>query len=344
MDADVVPDVQEEWVMLGKSELLRHIEEFPASLAKADKHGCLPLHALLEMSSAYADDVRMMVEKYPAALQHQNNDGELPLHLACKYQCRSSIISICMELYPEGLTIANEDGSLPLHRLLWNSASIIEDALMMIEKEPRALRHEDRGGRLPIHVECIYRCRSLIITICVELYPESLSKADEDGYLPLHRLCAPNARRLSVDFAMMIIEKYPAALKCQNFYRYTPLHIECNNQCRPAIVKKCIELFPELLDDKTINIIVFRAGVVTSPSFLTLFSIVFTVRPMSLYDSDILISNDIRRKPTFRRRVLSLLPRYVFTPTHEVDYRDLNWQPRVAMIMLLSQMKMVAVS
>jgi hypothetical protein len=36
---------------------------------------------------------------------------------------------------------------------------------------------------------------------------------------------------------------------------------------------------------------------------------------------------------------MNLLPHHVFTPTHEIDYRDLNWQSREAMMMLLSQIK-----
>jgi hypothetical protein len=333
MDADV----PEGWVRLGRLALLRHIEEFPASLAKADKHGCLPLHELLENESSSIDDALLIIEKYPAALQHRNNKGYLPLHVECKHRCRSSIMSICMELYPEGLAIANEDGCLPLHRLLWNPASTIEDALMMIEKEPRALRHEGKEDRLPIHIECIYRRRSLIITKCIELYPEALGKADVQGYLPLHRIVSQRSSTLSVDVILMMIEKYPAALVRQNSYEFTPFHIECMTQCRSAIISKCIELYPQALDDTAITIIIEKTRGIQDYSFTKVFSIIFAIRPMSLYDYDDVTENDIRKNPYHRRRIMHLLPRQVFTPTHDADYRDLNWQPRAAIMILLSQ-------
>jgi hypothetical protein len=60
---------------------------------------------------------------------------------------------------------------------------------------------------------------------------------------------------------------------------------------------------------------------------------------MSLYNYDSQQEADIRADPLYRRRILHLLPRQVFTPTHDADYRDLNRKPRTAMIMFLLQMK-----
>jgi hypothetical protein len=68
-------------------------------------------------------------------------------------------------------------------------------------------------------------------------------------------------------------------------------------------------------------------------------SVIFTARPMSLYDREASLKYDIRDDPHNRRRILNLLPRHVFTPIYDTDYRDLNWKLRAAMLMLLSQMK-----
>jgi hypothetical protein len=46
--------------------------------------------------------------------------------------------------------------------------------------------------------------------------------------------------------------------------------------------------------------------------------IIFTARPMSLYDRNTYMSDDIRHDPYYRRRILdNLLPHHVFTPTYE---------------------------
>jgi hypothetical protein len=60
---------------------------------------------------------------------------------------------------------------------------------------------------------------------------------------------------------------------------------------------------------------------------------------MGLYDHRTFLQFDKRKDPTYRRRILHLLPRHVFTPTHDADSRDLNWKPRSALVMLLTQMK-----
>jgi hypothetical protein len=61
---------------------------------------------------------------------------------------------------------------------------------------------------------------------------------------------------------------------------------------------------------------------------------------MSLYHRyAYLVDDDIRDDPTYRRRILNLLPCDVYSPRHDADYRDLNWRSRSAMMMLLSRMK-----
>jgi hypothetical protein len=101
----------------------------------------------------------MMIEKYPPALEHQRVYSDLPLHVECINQCESAIISKCVERYPGALSIADEDGYLPLHWLLANKSSTVEDALMMIEKYPEALKQRNRYDLITLHVECDYQCR-----------------------------------------------------------------------------------------------------------------------------------------------------------------------------------------
>jgi hypothetical protein len=75
--------------------------------------------------------------------------------------------------------------------------------------------------------------------------------------------------------------------------------------------------------------------------FIVALSIISTAYPMSLYNPNTNIKPDIRYNPYCRRQLLNNLhPRDLFDPTHEACYGDLNWKPRAAMMMLLSQMKM----
>jgi hypothetical protein len=93
-----------------------------------------------------------------------------------KNECRSTIIWQHVEQYPQSLAVGDDYGSLTLHLLLKNRNSTIEDALMMMEKYPKALQHRDGNQDLPLHIECNNRFRSSIISKCIEIYPQSLDK------------------------------------------------------------------------------------------------------------------------------------------------------------------------
>jgi hypothetical protein len=269
--------------------------------------------------------------------ENQVNIEELDFHEECRKLCRSAIISLYVELYPESLSRADDQESLPLHRLLWKEFSSIDDALMMIEKYPVAVRRSDKYECVSLHIECMNQCRSSIVWKCIELYPEALSMADEKGFLPLHMLLWNESS--AIEIALMVIEEYPAALQHQIHFGELPLHLECFCQCRSSIISKCIELYPETLDDQVIKIIIRKVSRANFNRYASVLSIIFTARPMSLYDHDAYVDNDIRDDPHYRRRILNLLPIDVFTSSHDADYRDLNWQPRTTMILLLSQIK-----
>jgi len=130
------------------------------------------------------------------------------LHIECGNSCRSAVIWKYVQKHPEALAQA-DFGYLPLHKLLANRISSTEDALLMMEKYPAALQHQNSHG-VPLHLECKNQCRSAIIRKCIELYPEALAEADKDGYLPLHRLLENEFS--SVEDALLMMEKYPAAL------------------------------------------------------------------------------------------------------------------------------------
>jgi hypothetical protein len=264
--------------------------------------------------------------------------NEETIHEECKRQCRSSILVKCMELYPEALSVADGEEYLPLHRILENRSSTIADALLMIEKYPAAVSHPNCYRDLLLHIECECRCRSSIISKCFELHPESLRQFDKWRDLPLHKLLANELS--SIEDAIMMIEKYPASLNHYNNAYCQPLQIECRYRCRSSIILTAVELCPESLNGLTISYIVEKIYKNKSNfHLLSLLSIVFTASPMSLYHHYAYTTIDVMLGPTYRRRVLNLLSRHVFTSTHESDYRDLNWQPRAAMMTLLSQMK-----
>jgi uncharacterized membrane protein YiaA len=226
------------------SIILACIEQHPESLVKLDERGDLPLHILLNNKSSSIDIALMMIGTYPAALQHRDYIGKLQLHIECEKQCRSSIISQCIELYAESLAIVDGSGYLPLHWLILSKSSSVEDVLMMIEKYPAALQHQCKQGYLPLHMESYAQCRSAIILKCIELFPEGLSVASEETLcLPLHLLLANDLSM--IDDALTMIEKYPAALQHRDKGGDLPLRYECMSQCRPSIIMRCIELYPE---------------------------------------------------------------------------------------------------
>jgi hypothetical protein len=131
-----------------------------------------------------------------------------------------------------------------------------------------------------------------------------------------------------------MIDLYPSPVKHQNSFGDLPTHSECKFQCRPAIIAKLIELYPESCDNAVFEEVIPNVDTYNFHEFSSLLKIMYTFKPMSLYRRlGYVLDIDCRR------RVLHLLPRHAFTPTHDVDYQDLNWQPRAAMMMILSQMK-----
>jgi hypothetical protein len=163
------------------------IELYPESLSKACSLGSRPLHHfLLKFSSQDPVIVHLMIEAYPEAICQPDGLGRLPIHIECEYRCRPDIISKLIELYPESLSKACL-GQLPLHNALSSfldatqSSTIID---LMIETYPKAIRHANGVGRLPIHIECESQCRPHIISRLIELYPESLSLSDNLGHIP----------------------------------------------------------------------------------------------------------------------------------------------------------------
>jgi hypothetical protein len=166
-------------------------------------------------------------------------------------------------------------------------------------------------------------------------------KADHLGYLPLYTLL--ENRSSTIDLALMMIEKYPASLQHRSVGSYLPLYVECFSQCRAFLILTLLEMNPEPLDAKMIDAILNRAHKSDFHRYVPLLSIIFSTHPMKLYDAQSIIrSNDIRLDPYYRRRILKLLPRHINItdlPTHNADFRQLNWKPRAAMMMLLSQIK-----
>jgi hypothetical protein len=322
------------------SVISKCIELYPESISMTNVKGYLPLHLMLWCEFSLADDVLMMIKKYPAALEHRNLEEDTAILIECRFHSRSIVISKCVELYPASLSMTDNWGHLPLHRLLCNEVNklpSIDDALMLINKHRASLEHRNNSGQLPLHMECMCKGRLTILSKCIELYPEALAVTNEKEDLPLH--CLLSNRASSIDAALMVIKKYSAALKHQNRKSQLPLLIECYNQCRPDVMSTCIELYPEALDDSIIQTIIRKVNRGNLHDYLSLLSNIFVARPMSLYHRYASVDNDIRKDLFCRRRILNLLPRNVFTPAHDTDHRDLNWQSRVAMMILLSQMK-----
>jgi hypothetical protein len=138
------------------------------------------------------------------------------------------------------------------------SEEAIEAALTQALRRNRAM-HQQRDlafdtkyvhrsihrSKFDLHEECSIQCRSSVISQYVDRFAQTLEVADEQGNLPLHRLFGKKSS--SVEDALKMIEKYPAGLLHRNDKNHFPLHIECANQCRSAIISKCIELYPHVL-------------------------------------------------------------------------------------------------
>jgi ankyrin repeat protein len=337
--------------------ILKCVELYPESLSKSDRNAFLPLHMLLMNELSSTGDAQAMMEKYPEALQHQNVDGELPLHIECRHRSRWLVILKCVELYPESLAIAEHElGHLPLHCFLWNDRPFVDAAFMMMDKYPAAVQHRSRHGYLPIHIECLKQCRSSIVSKCVELFPVSLAVADRQKCFPLHRLLSNKSS--FIGNALIFINKYPAALKHRLNNGDFPIHIECYNQCRLAVVRKCIHDYPESLElpdgggNTPLNISLNKVLVVSIKSstggsnppdqykVLPVLSFLTNANPSSyaklfldlVADTKNLFSN---RSDLTRRMLQNLMPVEMLSPAICKDHHELNWKPRSSLMLFL---------
>jgi ankyrin repeat protein len=226
------------------SIILQYIDSHPEALLVADRCSHLPFHFYLGNKNSTAELALLMIEKYPAALQQSNDKGELPLHIECSNICRSTIVSTCIEIYPEALAKASNRGDLPLHSILRRKSATVEQALMMLEKYQAAMYHKNKHSYLPLHIECMCQCRSVIIDKCIEVY-EAILTADSVGNLPFHILASNFSS--TVDQIIMVIDNYPAIVQLQVGQGFLPIHLECMRQCRIPIISKLIEVYPESL-------------------------------------------------------------------------------------------------
>jgi hypothetical protein len=202
----------------------------------------------------------------------------------------------------------------------------------------RYYRADMNIDEIDIHEECRYQCRSSIILRYIDQHPESLAKADKNSCLLLHWLLLHETS--SIDLTLTVIEKYPAALKHRFVCGILPIQIEAFHRCRYLIMSKCLELYPESLDEATLRWFMYKVNNSRNfDQFKDVLLLVFAAFPMGLYSRENDMRQDVRDDLNFRRKILNLLPRHVFTPIHDADYRDLNWQPRAATMMLMSQIK-----
>jgi hypothetical protein len=165
----------------------------------------------------------------------------------CKTLSRPSIILQFIERCPKSLSKVDVEGNLPIHVLLKNAKSSVEVAVMMMEKYPAALQHQNSYGHLRLRTECKYQCRSFIISKCIELYhaidvaewqPEQLAVKDNRDDLPLHLLLE---NKTSAVEDAITTENYPDVLSHRNRGGDFPLHLKCKNQCRLSIISISIE-------------------------------------------------------------------------------------------------------
>jgi hypothetical protein len=134
----------------------------------------------------------------------------------------------------------------PLHQCLYESDPE-EKVIECIERYPEALTIPDKEYNLPIHIECLELCRLKVISKCIELRPESSAVENGEQDSVLH-LILENKQQSTIAAVMLVIDKYPDALRHLNDRNSLPLHYECICCSRLPIIAKCIDLYPESLD------------------------------------------------------------------------------------------------
>jgi hypothetical protein len=87
----------------------------------------------------------------------------------------------------------------------------------------------DHVYELDTHLECDTLCRYAVLRKRFDQFPLSFAEVDVLDALPLHVLLWNQWS--SIDTALMMMEKYPAALQHLAEDDYLPLHIECYNRC-----------------------------------------------------------------------------------------------------------------
>jgi hypothetical protein len=170
------------------------------------------------------------------------------------------------------------------------------------------------------------------------------------GHLPLHWALSRYLSSISsLQMTLTMIEKYPEAIKLHCKYGSLPLHLECNNHCRPSIISKCIELYPEALavcdqyGSLPFTIALSRVRHNNMYECRKSLSILLSAHPASFYhppDNRLICRQYIMKDDRCRCMILNLLPSCLSSAVDVQGYHDLNWLKRCSLLQLCLQIRL----
>eukprot|EP00957_Ditylum_brightwellii_P093962 7154820-Ditylum_brightwellii.AAC.1 len=94
-----------------------------------------------------------------------------------------------------------EDGR---RQKIWN------DILMLLQKEPDAVKEENSIGSKPLHIACSYRPPFEVVTDLLQAWPDSVKEKNMFGDTPLHRACM---NRAPVEIVAALLQIWPGGVK-----------------------------------------------------------------------------------------------------------------------------------
>jgi hypothetical protein len=198
------------------------------------------------------------------------------------------VILALLEANESAAKKTNDKGRLLLHEcILRNCSSTIINAVLRANQDAAKCEVLVNSHNVPLIYQAFNQgCTDDVLLALLEANQSAAKKTNGDGHLLLHYAIISNC---SETFIMKIFQSYPwaAMIRCNNTGKL-PLHFASENASSSKIVEALIRMYPEALDQATINNYYPRDYVTSA---LPTKSIEMICRPYSEWKRDILGKN-----------------------------------------------------
>lgn len=186
------------------------------------KTSSYPLHLLCKRKNVPLDVLQAFLDAAPeAACTADPIFHSLPIHVACRHNLPAPAIQRLINAFPESLTISDMEGNLPIHLACSMSSS---DVVRLVSpSHSRTRSHKNQKRQTPLHMACTRDNIDIaMLQHLVQIYPSACKDQDRHGRLPLHVACMWKADTVVLK---LLLDVFPGAMRLDDLHKQTPYRI-----------------------------------------------------------------------------------------------------------------------